>query len=43
LNKKDAILAAFPVRLKNSREKEIETALGEIFKIAEFRLKDVVE
>src|SRR3982751_1859862 len=34
LNKKEAILEAFPVRLRNSREKEMETALGEIFKIA---------
>ena len=42
LNKKDAILAAFPVRLQNSRDKEIETALGEIFKIAELRLKDLI-
>jgi len=43
LNKKDAILAAFPVRLQNSRDQEIETALEEIFKIAELRLKDLVE
>jgi 2-oxo-4-hydroxy-4-carboxy-5-ureidoimidazoline decarboxylase len=43
LNKKDAILQAFPVRLRNSREKEMETALAEIFKIADLRLKDVVE
>lgn len=43
LNKKDAILAAFPVRLQNSRPEEIDTALGEIFKIAELRLKDLVE
>lgn len=43
LNKKEAILEAFPVRLRNSRERELETALGEIFKIAELRLKDVVE
>src|SRR5438874_6623587 len=35
LNKKQAILDAFPVRLQNSREQEIETALNEIFKIAE--------
>jgi 2-oxo-4-hydroxy-4-carboxy-5-ureidoimidazoline decarboxylase len=41
LNKKETILKAFPVRLQNSREKEIETALGEIFKIAELRLKDL--
>ena len=43
LNKKKAILDAFPVRLQNSREQEIETALREIFKIAELRLKDLVE
>jgi OHCU decarboxylase len=41
-NKKDAILAAFPVRLKNSREQEITTALGEIAKIARLRLLDRV-
>jgi 2-oxo-4-hydroxy-4-carboxy-5-ureidoimidazoline decarboxylase len=43
LNKKEAILEAFPVRLRNSREKEMEIALNEIFKIAELRLKDLVE
>ena len=43
LNKKEAILQAFPVRLQNSREKEIETALREIFKIAELRLEDLVK
>ena len=43
LNKKETILEAFPVRLQNSRKQEIETALGEIFKIAELRLKDLVE
>ena len=42
LNKKQAILDAFPVRLQNSREQEIEAALREIFKIAELRLKDLV-
>ena len=42
-NKKDAILAAFPLRLANSRETEIDTALREIFKIGELRLKDLVE
>lgn len=41
-NKKDAILAAFPVRLENSREQEIATALGEIAKIARLRLLDRV-
>lgn len=43
LNKKEAILNAFPIRLQNSREREIETALNEIFKIAELRMKDLVE
>ena len=43
LNKKDAIARAFPVRLRNSREQEIEIALQEIFKIAELRLKDLVQ
>jgi 2-oxo-4-hydroxy-4-carboxy-5-ureidoimidazoline decarboxylase len=43
LNKKEAILKAFPVRLQNSVEKEMETALGEIFKIAELRLQDLVK
>ena len=42
LNKKDAILAGFEMRLKNSREQEIKTALEEIFKIAELRLRDLV-
>ena len=43
LNKKDAIARAFPVRLRNSREQEIEIALQEISKIAELRLKDLVQ
>jgi 2-oxo-4-hydroxy-4-carboxy-5-ureidoimidazoline decarboxylase len=43
LNKKEAILEAFPRRLANSREQEIETALSEIFKIADLRLKDLVQ
>ncbi len=42
LNKKEAILRAFPKRLTNSPEKEIETALEEIYKIAELRLRDIV-
>lgn len=41
-NKKDAILAAFPVRLKNTREQEIATALSEIAKIARLRMLDAV-
>lgn len=43
LNEKQAILDAFPVRLQNSREQEIETALREIFKIADLRLQDLIE
>ncbi|HZE13755.1 MAG TPA: 2-oxo-4-hydroxy-4-carboxy-5-ureidoimidazoline decarboxylase [Chthoniobacterales bacterium] len=43
LNKKEAIARAFPVRLRNSCEQEIEIALQEISKIAELRLKDLVQ
>jgi 2-oxo-4-hydroxy-4-carboxy-5-ureidoimidazoline decarboxylase len=43
LNKKEAIARAFPVRLRNSREQEMETALHEISKIAELRLKDLMQ
>lgn len=43
LNKKEAILRAFPERLAHSREKEIETALVEIYKIAELRLRNIVQ
>lgn len=42
LNKKEAILEAFPIRLENSREQEIEIALGEICDIAELRLRDLL-
>ena len=42
LNKKEAIARAFPVRLRNSREQEIEIALQEISKISELRLKDMI-
>jgi 2-oxo-4-hydroxy-4-carboxy-5-ureidoimidazoline decarboxylase len=43
LNKKDAILAGFKNRLSHSHEQEIETALAEIFKIADLRFRDIVE
>jgi 2-oxo-4-hydroxy-4-carboxy-5-ureidoimidazoline decarboxylase len=43
LNKKEAIAAAFPIRLQNSRKQEMETALQEISKIAELRLQDLVQ
>jgi OHCU decarboxylase len=43
LNKKDAILNGFKVRLQNSREQEIQAALREIFKIAELRLRDLTQ
>jgi 2-oxo-4-hydroxy-4-carboxy-5-ureidoimidazoline decarboxylase len=42
-NKKEAILAAFPVRLQNSAEQELSTALAEINKIARLRLWDAVQ
>ncbi len=41
-NKKDAILQAFPLRLKNSRAQEIAAALREIYQIAALRLADLV-
>ena len=41
-NKKDAVLAAFPVRLRNDREVELNAALAEVFKIAKLRLFDAV-
>jgi OHCU decarboxylase len=41
LNKKSAILSAFPRRLKNSRDEEMNTALEEIYKIAYLRLQDI--
>jgi OHCU decarboxylase len=43
LNKKEAILAGFERRLKNSVEQEIQAALEEIFKIAELRLRDLTQ
>ena len=43
LNRKAAILRAFPERLQNSPEKEIATALEEIYKIAALRLRDLVQ
>lgn len=42
LNKKEAILNGFASRLKNSREAEMKTALEEIYKIAELRLRDLI-
>ncbi|MEM6562791.1 MAG: 2-oxo-4-hydroxy-4-carboxy-5-ureidoimidazoline decarboxylase, partial [Planctomycetota bacterium] len=41
-NRKDAILAAFPVRLTNDADTERATALAEIAKIARLRLHDLV-
>ncbi len=43
LNKKEAILSGFRVRLENSHDIEIKTALDEIFKIARLRLHDLVQ
>lgn len=42
LNKKEAILSGFERRIKNTREQEVKTALEEIFKIAELRLRDLI-
>jgi 2-oxo-4-hydroxy-4-carboxy-5-ureidoimidazoline decarboxylase len=41
-NKKEAILKGLQVRIPNSREDEIKTALEEIAKIAYLRLQDIV-
>lgn len=43
LNKKDAILAAFPIRLQNTAEAERVTALVEIHKIARLRFADLIQ
>jgi 2-oxo-4-hydroxy-4-carboxy-5-ureidoimidazoline decarboxylase len=43
LNKKAAILNGFRTRMNHSKEEEIKAALEEIFKIADFRLRDIVE
>jgi 2-oxo-4-hydroxy-4-carboxy-5-ureidoimidazoline decarboxylase len=42
LNKKEAIVEGLAARSRNSREQEIKTALEEIFKIAELRLRDLI-
>jgi 2-oxo-4-hydroxy-4-carboxy-5-ureidoimidazoline decarboxylase len=42
LNKKEAILEAFPRRLQNTAEMECTTALEEIFKIARLRLDALI-
>ena len=41
-NRKQAILAAFPIRLKNDRDVEITTALREIYQIARLRMGDAI-
>ena len=43
LNKKDAILAAFPIRLQSTADTECATALAEIYKIARLRLADLTQ
>lgn len=42
LNKKEAILKGFESRLNHSRDEEIKAALEEIYKIAYFRLQDIL-
>jgi 2-oxo-4-hydroxy-4-carboxy-5-ureidoimidazoline decarboxylase len=39
---KESILSEFVTRLENDREREIETALAEICKIARLRLRDLI-
>jgi len=41
-NRREAILRAFPERLRHSRDEEISTALSEIARIAWLRLQDAV-
>lgn len=43
MSDKQAMLEAFVVRLENTREQELETALTEIFKIAKLRLADLID
>jgi OHCU decarboxylase len=43
LNKTEAILKGFIVRLQHPREQEIKTALEEIGKIAYLRLQDIIQ
>lgn len=43
LNARDAILAAMRSRVNQPPEKEFETALGEIEKIAQLRLRDLLD
>ena len=43
LNRKEAILAGFGKRLHNSPEQAMAAALDEIFKIAELRLRDLIQ
>jgi 2-oxo-4-hydroxy-4-carboxy-5-ureidoimidazoline decarboxylase len=40
---KEAVQRAFAARLQNSREQEIETALQEIYKIANLRVRDLTQ
>lgn len=42
-NKKESILAGFTTRLYNTREQEIQIALGEVSKICSFRLHDLIQ
>lgn len=42
MNKKDAILEAFPLRLQNDAVVEMQAALDEIHKIAALRLHDIL-
>ena len=41
-NRKEAILSAFPARLRNDRKTEIETAIEQIGEIAWLRMSDAI-
>jgi len=42
-HRKERLLDGFETRLRNSREQEIATAIGEVARICHYRLRDLVE
>ena len=43
LNKKEAIFSGLKTRLNNKAEQEVEIGIGQVMKICELRLRDIVE
>ena len=43
LNKKEAILNGLENRCKNTAEEELQTGIGEVLKICQLRVKDIVK